>query len=1026
MFESAFESMGRLSEKHSGKLIILWIVIIVLLAPFATLLFGMTSYDISSGIVPSNSMAVRADKLLATYFPSSAPSSNSSNSLVVVTTGTSINDASVISAYLSAQSLAASYLSGQGVRSNITSVLTVEKSTLVAFSDGAVQELNATQALSTQLNGEVHQLNQSLNSSLQMIFGLPALYLFYLNATGSPAISYDQTEPAAASSPVSLVYFNSFSGYFNTSAVPDPFLRASSAIYSAVTNTSSPYYVLSTGIEPLHQISVSLLGNFSLATFSLSTQSERNAFYQYVHNYSYATVVPALAGNSTVSAFIADQLNTTVPAFFEAVYYGGQLAATPAMQRTVALLVSRGLELSLAYNPLLTVNKGTMAPFLLQLESNTLGISQFVTRLMQYSGFGGYPLTPSPYVMHSFVGYDNSTTILLIGITKNLTNSQMNDLESAIETGFGPVGGSHLYISGGNVMSSQLASQSLNGMIRALVIGIVLSILIVGVYFRSAVAAFLPLAMFGVSAMTAFALNALLYKYILRTSISFITPTLLLILLLGLSTDYVVYIMSRYRRELRRGNANPIVVSSKWAGHAVFTSGVTVSMSYVALWVSNVPIFSDSGLTNAIGVLIAVIVANTLLVAILHRGGRRIYWPSRITPLNDNEKSVMAAISTSVIKNKGKLLIVFLVVALVCTYYYYSTPTNMDVFSLLPAGSGVTAIELVNSSFHGDYFDQAYIILGLGAPLLTSAGYNQALMSEVTTAENALASNSHISAIEGPTYPYGYYVPYNLTGIPSAQQSAYRTQMNQYIGTDSSYVLITFELSALSWTPYASSFVNSLPSYIAAHVGNSVRTYVGGLAEGLNNAYSFTDTSFTNMIPVLVIAIFAVLAIQISALFTPIRLVLMVLASVIIALALTYVIIHDLYHLSLLIFLPMFTIITLLAVGLDYDIFMVARVREEVMKGKTDQEGIIVSMTENGGVIITLGAVLFATFASLLFSGIGLIEEIGAGLALGVLIDTFISWPLFVPSVMLLLHRFNWWPSKLSAIRQDEKTKVDD
>ena len=129
------------------------------------------------------------------------------------------------------------------------------------------------------------------------------------------------------------------------------------------------------------------------------------------------------------------------------------------------------------------------------------------------------------------------------------------------------------------------------------------------------------------------------------------------------------------------------------------------------------------------------------------------------------------------------------------------------------------------------------------------------------------------------------------------------------------------------------------------------------------------------MIPVLVLAIFAVLAIQISALFTPLRLVLMVLASVIIALAITYVILHEVYHLSLLIFLPMFTIITLLAVGLDYDIFMVSRVREEVMKGRTDQEGIKASLIENGGVIITLGAVLFATFASLLFSGIGLIEE---------------------------------------------------
>ena len=98
-----------------------------------------------------------------------------------------------------------------------------------------------------------------------------------------------------------------------------------------------------------------------------------------------------------------------------------------------------------------------------------------------------------------------------------------------------------------------------------------------------------------------------------------------------------------------------------------------------------------------------------------------------------------------------------------------------------------------------------------------------------------------------------------------------------------------------------------------------------------------------------------------------------------------------------------------------------SRVREEVYKGKTDEEGIKTSITENGGVIITLGTLLFATFGSLAFSGIGIIQEIGIGLAFGVLIDTFISWPFFVPSVMLYLHRFNWWPSKIGKNREGPK-----
>jgi RND superfamily putative drug exporter len=101
-------------------------------------------------------------------------------------------------------------------------------------------------------------------------------------------------------------------------------------------------------------------------------------------------------------------------------------------------------------------------------------------------------------------------------------------------------------------------------------------------------------------------------------------------------------------------------------------------------------------------------------------------------------------------------------------------------------------------------------------------------------------------------------------------------------------------------------------------------------------------------------------------------------------------------------------------VGLDYDIFMITRVREEVMKGNTDSEGISRSIRENGGVIVTLGSLLFATFGALVFSSLAIMQEIGAGLALGVLVDTFVSWPFFVPSVMLILKRYNWWPSKIA------------
>ena len=110
----------------------------------------------------------------------------------------------------------------------------------------------------------------------------------------------------------------------------------------------------------------------------------------------------------------------------------------------------------------------------------------------------------------------------------------------------------------------------------------------------------------------------------------------------------------------------------------------------------------------------------------------------------------------------------------------------------------------------------------------------------------------------------------------------------------------------------------------------------------------------------------------------------------------------------------MYRVVTVaIAVGLDYDIFMITRVREEVMKGEGLRDAIVTSVTENGGVIMLLGTLLFVTFAALYFSAIPLIQEIGIGVGLGVLIDTFISWPFFIPAVMSIIKKYNWWPSKL-------------
>ena len=1041
MFEKRFEAVGRFSERNSGKIIIFWIILILVLAPFASLLFQETSYDLTSSIVPPNAMATKSANLEALYFQnnSTSGSSNGTQSMVMVTTNTSINSTPQMGDMIGAQNSVKQYLTGQGINVSFQSIVGTENQTLHGVAAASSGFLALAYPLLDQLSQRSYSINQSLNASLSIIIGIPAYYLGNLSKTESPSIAYNSTlhfiDIIGRANPlfqqIRIPYFNTFAAIFNESFalnlnqnkllndINSSIMEASlnQSLNSTLTAMIEHGGSLGSFASLFYQAKVPIAVTFNITGYPINTYGQ--LYSRFAYNFTIPMLAQGISSNSTIVSILKNDLNVTPYELAGDSFNLSQPADSMAVQAESDRVVANGIISYFRGSPLIAINPERIQAFVSSVNS-TDNINLTISQLMLDYNFSSYPAVPQSYVLHQFVGYDNSTVITILLVSSNLSLVQTNKVTSIYTTAFHGVDGVGAYLAGSSALSSQLGSESISGMERALFIGIVLSVIIVGVFFLSPVAAFLPLMIFGVSAEVSMALNGLLYKYILHGTVSFITPTLLLILLLGLASDYVVYIMSRYRREIRAGNEHPSVVSAKWSGHAVFTSGITVAISYIVLYLSHVPIFSDAGITNAVGVVVTILAANTLLLAILNRGKRKLYWPSKISAEKHlPAERTMKKIASTVIANKGKIVIIFVVASLLASYIYFETPSNFDVFNLVPSSSGIQAIKVVNSSFNGDLFDRGYVIVQFQSPVYNGTAFNITEINSVTAIEQKLLASGHVSEVFGPTYPYGNYVPANLSGIRSSYSSQYLAEMKSYIGSDSHYVIIDYQLSELAWLNPSTKFVNDIPSVISG-TGSGYKVYVGGITEGLNNAYSYTLSSFIKMVPILAIAIFAVLLIQLSSLFTPLRLILMVLASVIISLAITYLAVHYYAGLPILIFLPMFTVITLLAVGLDYDIFMVTRVREEAYKGKSDEEGVRVSLEENGGVIITLGVLLFATFGSLAFSGIGIIQEIGIGLALGVLIDTFVSWPFFVPAIMLYLKKYNWWPSKLKREEVDE------
>ncbi len=1023
MFESVFGKVGKKVSRNSGKVIIAWIIILVIVAPFSITFFHNVNFNIASNIVSKNSMSYKASTLLSDEFGGNSSNGSSSNQIIIFSNNTNLNDITDSQTILSLQRSLNRTLTGVSGFSGIDSIFTTMKEVLLVFSNSTKQELAGTFSLISSLVDSTGSLVVEVNSTSSLEFGLPLSYVnvyseYYAktgNSSYSNSIAYSGLDQHLKSDNNSLgiLYLNTFSQVWNNTLPVDLSLSAdlfnmNATIGSLFPNANNPILTVD---KSLYTFMVSISQNYSLLDYATGNNS---AFYR---EYTLTTVETGLDSQASVqtllnaldvntSEIVSDSLNISCSNNYGEIYTLGYS------------LVARSSQLLFSSNPLDRINNSTILPFLQLL--NDSNPETLVSSTINNETISMYPVLPTAYLRSNFVGTNMTSSLLILNFNENVSTATINEVVNTTDHYQKMIPGSQFLFTSSSAESASTSSQFTNGLIIALSIGISLSILLIGIFFKSPVAAFLPLLMFVFSAVFALGVNGILYKYVFHAQVSFITPTLLLILVLGLTTDYMVYMMARFRRELKKGNPNAAEEASRWSGHAVFTSGLTVTLSYIVLWLSNIPIFSDSGLTNAVGVAGTIILANTLLIALLSRYGRKIFWPNKYSLEGDIPlENAMKKVANFSVHNKKKIFAAFLILTVVSLFFYESTATGLNVFGLLPSSQSTQIIEGVNYTFGGDVLDRNFVVVEFPTPFYTNVSGNISFNSNDVAAINAIEqkilSQPGISGILGPTFPYGYEVNYTLNNISSSFKPLYLSEMMTFIGNNPHYVQIEITMKNLAWEPISTLNTDHLNTNLTALESSyNFQFFMGGVSQGLGDVFSYASSTFNISVPILIIAIFIVLFIQIFSMFTPLRLIAMVLVAVVVALSATYILIHDILHYSLIIFLPIFVVITLLAVGLDYDIFMITRVREEMLKGETTEQAITRTVEENGGVIITLGLLLFVTFISLSFTGIPIMYEIGVGLALGVLVDTFISWPFFVPVIMLYIQKYNWWPGNIS------------
>jgi RND superfamily putative drug exporter len=259
------------------------------------------------------------------------------------------------------------------------------------------------------------------------------------------------------------------------------------------------------------------------------------------------------------------------------------------------------------------------------------------------------------------------------------------------------------------------------------------------------------------------------------------------------------------------------------------------------------------------------------------------------------------------------------------------------------------------------------------------------------------------------------------TGVPAGAYQAYRATAN-FVSPDGRTVL--YETGLKAGDPGSTSAINATPSLRAetTAAANSIGasdSALGGEAPALYDISSISNSDLKRIIPIAIVAIGILLALVLRSLVAPLYLIASVGISYLAALGLSVLVFIEIGHSGgLVFFMPFLMFIFLLALGEDYNILMMTRIREEAQRMPL-RDAVTRALGATGSTITSAGLVLAGTFIVLTVvagsgSGGDQIRDIGLGLALGILMDTFLVRTLLVPSTVVLLGRWNWWPSRMS------------
>ena len=525
-------------------------------------------------------------------------------------------------------------------------------------------------------------------------------------------------------------------------------------------------------------------------------------------------------------------------------------------------------------------------------------------------------------------------------------------------------------------LDSQQSSTRADQIVLLATLALILILLLV--IFRSPVIALLPLVVIALVSQVATGLISDVNKALHLNADSSIS-TILIVVLFGIGTDYTLFLMFRYRERLRAGeDAKQAMISAVTrVGEVIASAAGVVIAAFLALLLSTLSVLRSMGPALAIAVAVTLIAGLTLIPAVASLLGPRVFWPSR-SWRREPAAARFTAIGRALGRRPGVFAAVsgLVLIALAICAFGYKPTFDLSSAGIPASAESQTALHTLEKGLPPGATDPTDVFLHAtsGRPL---------------PAADLAAYGARLKALPG------------VGAVAAPKLSADRATADYTV--------------TLSDDPQSTAAVNLMKNTLVpgAHAAAPPGTYalVGGTTSVFADIQRAVNHDYAVVFPAAAVIILLILALLLRSVVAPWYLMASVGLGFGATLGASVLVFQHLRGQAGLVFLlPVYMYLFVVALGTDYNILMIARLREQAKEGMDPRQAAAIALRHAGPAIGAAGLILAGTFASLTLAGNTILSQIGFAVSCGIALSAFVMAMFFSPSLTALIGRRAWWP----------------